>query len=170
MGDFPQPAAPNVSWPRYSTTVFPKYRFVPGRGPHPRRDPQGHSFGTPEPKPPKPDPAKWRENDLYMHGIDLYNFAFWWECHEALEALWHAAGHETPTGQFLQGIIQVSAANLKKYMGLEKTAREMSAAGLARHAGLPDPYMGVNLGLFARETKDYHELRFNRPALIRLDL
>jgi len=114
MGDFAQPEAPNSSWPRYSKTEFPPYRFVPGRSPHPRRDPTGHSFGVPEPKPPAPDPAKWKENDLYLHGIDLYNFAFWWECHEALEALWHAAGHTTPTGQFLQGVIQVSAANLKR--------------------------------------------------------
>ena len=163
-----QPEAPSSSWPRYSKTPFPKYRFVPGRSPHPRRDPNGHSFGVPEPKPPPPDIAKWKENELYLHGIDLYNFAYWWECHEALEALWHAAGHESVTGQFLQGIIQVSAANLKRFMGLEKTAREMALAGLARHAGRPDPYMGVDLARFARETRDFHDRTFNRPALIRL--
>src|SRR5262245_4231065 len=87
-----EPDAPDPAWPRYSATPFPRYRFVPGRSPHPRRDPKGHAYGTAEPKPPPPDPAKWRDNDLYLHGIDLYNFAYWWECHEALEALWHAAG------------------------------------------------------------------------------
>jgi len=170
MGDFPQPEAPNSTWPRYSKTEFPPYRFVPGRSPHPRRDPNGHSFGVPEPKPPPPDPAKWKENDLYLHGIDLYNYAYWWECHEALEALWHAAGHATPTGQFLQGVIQVSAANLKRYMGLEETAKKMALEGLGRHSGLPVFYMGVNLQRFAREAKDNHEGRFARPALIRLEM
>ena len=168
MGDFAEPVAPDPRWPRYGRTPFPSYRFVPGKSPHPRRDPKGHSYGTAEPKPPLPDPEKWRENELYLHGIDLYNFAYWWECHEALEALWHAAGHETTTGQFLQGIIQVSASNLKRYMGLEKTAKEMALAGLGRHVGRPDPYMGMNLDLFARETRDYHDRKFNRPAMIRL--
>ena len=168
MAESQSPAAPDPYWPKYGKDPFPAYRFVPGRAPHPRRDPLGHSYGTPEPKPPPPDPEKWKENALYLHGIDLYNYAYWWECHEALEALWHAAGHESPTGQFLQGIIQVSAANLKRFMGLEKTSKEMALAGLARHEKLPVYYMGVNLTLFARETRDFHDRKFNRQAMIRL--
>ncbi len=126
------PEAPDPAWPRYSTKPFPPYRFVPGRAPHPRRDPKGHAYGTPEPKPPPVDPARWRESDIYLFGIDLYNFAYWWECHEALEALWHAVGHTTRTGQFLQGIIQVSAANLKRFVGQDEGAKRLWAEGLAR--------------------------------------
>ena len=170
MGDFTEPSAPDPAWPRYGSSPFPRYRFVPGRSPHPRRDPKGHAYGTTEPKPPPPDPARWQENELFLHGIDLYNFAYWWECHEALEALWHAAGHKSPTGQFLQGIIQVAAANLKKFSGLEETPLKLAKEGLARHAGLPSPYMGVDLEQFARESIAWHEGRATRPALVVLPL
>jgi hypothetical protein len=163
-----EPSAPDAEWPRYSKAAFPPYRFIPGRSPHPRRHPQGHAYGTTEPTPPPPDPAMWRENDLYLHGIDLYNFAYWWECHEALEALWHAAGHASPTGQFLQGIIQVAAANLKKFTGLEGTPLKLAKEGLARHAGLPSPYMGVDLVAFAKDAVAWHEGRTDKPAMIRL--
>ena len=45
-----EPHPPDPAWPRYSTRPFPSYRFVPGKSPHPRRDPHGHSYGQPEPK------------------------------------------------------------------------------------------------------------------------
>jgi hypothetical protein len=156
---------------------------VPGRSPHPRRDPKGHAYGTAEPKPPPVDAARWRESPIYLLGIDLYNHAYWWECHEALEALWHAVGHTTPTGQFLQGIIQVAAANLKRFVreteGLpsvapgresaKEGARRLWTEGLARHAGLPGRYMGVDVAVFGRDVKDYFEGRRDTPALITLE-
>ena len=64
-----------------------------------------------------------------------------------LEAIWHAVGHETPQGQFLQGIIQVAASYLHK----SETLREN---GLARHKGLPDQYMGVDVPKFANEVRE----------------
>ena len=164
----PSPADP--TWPRYSELPFPAYRFVPGLHPHPRRHPKGHSYGTPEVPPPRVAVEQWRRNAVYLHGVDLYNFAYWWECHEALEALWHAAGHTSPTGQFLQGIIQVAAANLKKFSGLEGTPLKLAKEGLARHAGLASPYMGVDLQAFARDAVAWHEGRTTRPALIRLTI
>ena len=82
--------------------------------------------------------------------------------------MWHAAGHKSPTGQFLQGIIQVAAANLKKFSGLEGTPLKLAKEGLARHAGLPSLYMGVDLEAFARDAVAWHEGRASSPALIRL--
>lgn len=163
-----EPAAPDPVWPRYSDGPFPRYRFVPGRSPHPRRDPAGHSFGTPEPKPPPLDPSRWPDSPLYLRGVDLYNFAYWWECHEAFEALWHAVGHDTPPGRHLQGLIQVAAANLKRFLGDEATARTLAEKGLARHAGLPAIYLGVELEAFARNSRAWFGGRSPCPALIRL--
>lgn len=122
----------------------------------------------PEPKPPPPDPERWRENEDYLYGIDLFNFAYWWECHEALEGLWHAAGHVTPCGQYLQGVIQVSAANLQRFMGRLETARRKAEEGLARLEGLPPEYMGVRVEDFRRDVRDYYESRRDRPPLILL--
>src|SRR5262245_31128005 len=114
----PTPAVPGL--PRYAPArAFPSYRFVPGLNPHPVSDPRGHSFrgGEPEPKPPRLDPARWRESEEYLHGCDLYNHAYYWEAHEAWEGLWHLTDKSGPAGLFLQGLIQLGASHLKRHMG-----------------------------------------------------
>jgi uncharacterized protein len=166
-----EPAPPDPSWPRYSERPFPPYRFVPGLNPHPRRHPQGHAFGTPEVPPPSVPPDRWRDNAVYLQGIDLYNFAYWWECHEALEGLWHLTGHQGTEAQFLQGIIQVAAANLKRHVGSLTGARRLGREAVERLASVGKrSYMGLELGPFIRAVNDYHidEDRTSIP-LIRLD-
>lgn len=166
-----EPPAPDPSWPRYSTRPFPGYRFVPGLGPHPRRDPRGHSHGIPETPPPRIAPERWRENDVYLHGIDLYNFAYWWECHEALEGLWHLTGHVGSEAQFLQGIIQTAAANLRRHLGTPDGARRLGGEAVQRLESVPGPsYMGLELAPFIRGVRELH-VDGTRPAipLIRLE-
>lgn len=107
-----EPAPANADWPRYSSSPFPAYRFVPGNSPHPRRNPQGHSFGCPEPSPTPCRPEEWAQSEDYRFGIDLYNFAYWWECHEVFEGFWHAVGRKTEQGLFFQALIQLTAENL----------------------------------------------------------
>lgn len=152
-----EPAPADPAWPRYSPRPFPKYRFVPGLNPHPRRHPQGHAYGTPEVPPPRVAPDLWRENAAYLHGIDLYNFAYWWECHEELEGLWHLTGHTGTEAQFLQGIIQVAAANLKRHVGSPVGARRLGGEAVGRLASVQKrEYMGLELGPFIRAVNDYH--------------
>jgi hypothetical protein len=131
------------AWPRYSTRFFPPYRFVPGKAPHPRRHPDGHSYGQFEPEPESLHPDAWSGSDSYRYGIDLYNFAYWWESHEVFEAFWHAAGPKTEQGQFFQGLIQLAAGNLKRFMGNETAASNLFRNSAHRFAGLPDYYMGI---------------------------
>jgi uncharacterized protein len=152
-----EPAPPDPSWLRYSDRPFPPYRFIPGLNPHPRRHPQGHAYGTPEVPPPSVAPERWRENAVYLQGVDLYNFAYWWECHEALEGLWHLTGHQGTEGQFLQGIIQVAAANLKRHVASLTGARRLGREAIARLASVGRrTFMGLELGPFIREVHDYH--------------
>lgn len=152
-----EPAPPDPAWPRYSGIPFPRYRFVAGLNPHPRRDPQGHSYGAPEVPPPYVPPERWRENGVYLQGIDLYNFAYWWECHEALEGLWHLTGHTGTEAQFLQGIIQAAAANLKRHTGSVTGARRLGKEAVQRLASVGGPrYMGLELGVFIRGVSEYH--------------
>lgn len=152
-----EPAAPDPSWPRYSTKPFPPYRFVAGLNPHPRRHPKGHAYGTPEVPPPAFPVERWRENAVYLEGIDLFNFAYWWECHEALEGLWHLTGHQGSEAQFLQGIIQVAAANLKRHMGSLEGSRRLGRESIQRLASVGfREYMGLELGPFIRAVNDYH--------------
>ena len=49
----------------------------------------------------------------FLYGIDLFNDGYWWECHEAMEGLWHVAGRGSPAGHTLQAVIQCAAAHLK---------------------------------------------------------
>ena len=48
--------------------AFPPYAFLPGRDPHPTRDPEGHSFGREEEAGRYLPPARWRENEPYLFG------------------------------------------------------------------------------------------------------
>lgn len=138
-----QPAPADPSWPRYSLRPFPPYRFVPGFSPHPLRDPDGHSYQNPAPRPDPLPPEQWRSEPTYLFGIDCYNFAFWWESHEVLEEIWHAVGHDGVQGQFLQALVQIAAAWLQRFRGRERTADRQARAGLERLAGTPDLFMGV---------------------------
>jgi uncharacterized protein len=132
-------------WPRYSTRPFPLYRFLPGRTPHPRRDPSGHSYGLPEPKP-TPFPAdQWQTSEDYLYGIDLYNFSYWWECHEVFEGLWHAVGPHSQQGNFFQALIQLAAANLKCLLGNHTAAHNLLRHGIIRLQGAPPSYLGINV-------------------------
>jgi len=131
--------------PRYSNREFPAYRFVPGKTPHPTRDPQGHSYNRiPEPLPPF-DPQLWSACEEYLYGIDLFNHGYWWEAHEALEAVWVAAGRYTQTGQFVQGLIQIAVAHLKAHQEFYEVSRRMAVEGhdkMKAHRGL---FMGIDL-------------------------
>ena len=163
-----EPQPPEPLWPRYSARPFPPYRYVPGKSPHPRRDPQGHGYGLPEPRPPAFPPEEWPRSEDYLYGIDLYNFAYWWECHEIFEALWHACGQKTEQGRFVQAIIQIAAGNLKHSAGAGEPAKRLWLSGLARLKQLPRVYMGVNVAGFAEEITDYLNGSSGRPALVRL--
>lgn len=94
------------------------------------------------------DPADWATNATYLHGIELFNNRQFWEAHEAWEEIWLVV--DGVQSDFLQGLIQCSAALLKysraetaPALRLYKTAREK----LDR---CPDQYMGLNVRDFQR--------------------
>lgn len=102
----------------YTALALPAYRFVPGVQPHPTADPRGHSYERAPRFPATPvDGCYWRESAGYLYGYDLYNRGFWWEAHEAWEALWHLAARGNPERAALQGLIQLANCHLKLYMG-----------------------------------------------------
>lgn len=103
---------------------FPAYAYLPGRTPHPTRDPDGHSHDAVPHTPEPPDPDHWRACADYLYGIDLFNHGFYWEAHEAWEGLWVACGREGATATFLQALINLAAAGFKARWG---SARGMSA-------------------------------------------
>lgn len=171
QGKLPQPADP--TWPRYAPLLtLPPYPFIPGRAPHPRRDPAGHSFGRPEPAPPHFPPDRWRDDEAYLFGVDLANRAYWWESHELWEALWHHVPPECTQAQFLQGLIQVSAANIGRFLGRPDGPRRLTgeAAGrLESVAARHDRYMGLELRPYIDAVRAFHLAgTSNRAPLIGL--
>ena len=160
--------APDPTWPRYSARPFPAYRFHPGQTAHPRRDPNGHSYGLPEPHVQAFSEAEWAQSTLYLLGIDLYNFAYWWESHEVFEALWHAAGTRTPLGLFLQALIQLAAGNLKEGMGGTSAAHRLWGRAVSRLETYPNGYLGVEVPTFCANVRAHIDGTCRLPALIRL--
>lgn len=140
--------------PRYCERLLPPYSYVPGHAPHPVSDPQGHMHGESHEAVEPIDTNGWRESDEYLFGIDLFNYGFYWEAHEAWESLWHAASRTGPTADFLKGLIKLAAAAVK--------AREGNPRGVQRHAaraeelisGLPTHYCGLSIeGLISEAHK-----------------
>ena len=131
---------------RYTSRPLPDYRHVPGRTPHPTRDSAGHSYGRPPAPVPDLNQADWRTCDEYLYGLDLFNAGYWWECHEVLENLWHAAGLGTMAGHALQAVIQCAASHLKVECG-----QPVGAVRLAEHAAAHAEWGGIlGLGLDLR--------------------
>lgn len=152
-----EPSPPAPAPRRYSGRSFPRYRFVPGLNPHPRSDPRGHSYGHPEVRPSAWRPEEWKSLEPYLFGVDLFNYSFWWECHETLEGLWLAAGRTTVPAQFLQGIILVAAANLNRHLGKTGTARSQAEDGLSRFEGALASgrvFMGLEIPRFREQVRE----------------
>jgi hypothetical protein len=142
--------------PRYSARPLPPYRFIPGETPHPTRDPGGHSrAGTPSPLEPW-NPDEWRTLDAWRWAVDLFNYAYWWEAHEALEGLWHAAGRTTPPARFTQSLVHLSAALLNRRRGHAAAARRQAARalrGLRAARALGPVVMGIDLARLSGDVR-----------------
>ena len=147
---------------------LPPYRHRPGTTPHPRRDPSGHSYGTPEAPQPPWRPEEWRALERWLHGVELFNGGFWWEAHEALEALWIAGGRTTRHARFVRGVILVAAALLNRELSKSGGGKRQAALGI-RHleSVLPgDPvYMGLEVRPFTAAVASCFEGNGDPPTI-----
>jgi uncharacterized protein len=145
---------------------FPSYAYLPGRDPHPTGDPRGHSYRT-ERAPPAPYFASesWRENEDYLHGADLYNHGYLWEAHEVWEGLWHSAKHDAVQAEFLQALIQCTAACLKARMEQPRGLEKLAALALGRLERVANASRGDYMGLDVRRFADrFHAFATSSPA------
>ena len=97
---------------------LPAYRHVPGLTRHPRRS-AGHSVDLPEPTCEPLTTHNWMQHQAWLHGVDLFNQAYWWESHEQWEAAWRQAPSGDTT-HMLQGLIQLGAALIKWNLGNDR--------------------------------------------------
>ena len=61
------------------------------------------------------------------------------------EGLWHAAGRDSVQGNFFQSLIQLAAANLKRFMGHDAAAQKLVHSGIIRLRNVPTVYMGIDI-------------------------
>jgi hypothetical protein len=153
---------------RYTDRPFPSYRFVPGKAPHPTRDQDGHSYNKPPVRLAPFDPEDWYTCEEYLYGIDLFNHGYWWEAHEALEAVWAAAGRRTETGLFIKGLIQIAAAHLKWFQGFHDVAMRMAAGGLEKVKHIDGIFLGIDIATFRYDVKSYFSGGNEMPVIIEL--
>jgi predicted metal-dependent hydrolase len=114
------------------------------------------------------DAAAWRSSRMYLLGIDLYNLGYFWESHEAFEALWHAAGSASLEKQFFQAIIQIAASNLKFFMGADGAGRALAERALAKLSDVPAEFMGLDVDALRREVAARIAGERLTPPLLRL--
>ncbi|MCW8860270.1 MAG: DUF309 domain-containing protein [Deltaproteobacteria bacterium] len=148
--------APDILQPeRYTAAPFPRYRYIPFQGdlPHPRNDPEGHSFGLEEEDLPTFTPKDWTTCQPYLYGVDLFNYGYCWEAHEAWETVWLAAGRETLTGNFVQGLIQIAAAQLKRFMQEDDGAQLLTATGIQKLSVVNGLFLGIECATFIAEVE-----------------
>jgi predicted metal-dependent hydrolase len=148
-----EPPPPDPAPPRYTSGPFPAYRFIPGRSPHPRCDRRGHSWGLPEPRIEPLDPAAWASCATYLRGVDLFNFAYWWESHEAFEALWRGSRAGSPPAALLQGLIQLAASEIKRFSEMPSAATKLGTRALELLGGVPSPYCGLDVRALAGDVE-----------------
>ncbi len=135
----PPPPGPRTWLPE---RALPPYRYVPGLHPHPFRHPDGHLYtdgSAPTEAPWSPDGA-WSNDPAWRWACALFDQRYYWEAHEAWEALWHQVTRGSPHHALLQGLIQVAACVLKHHLNhtagadrLQQRARAHLEVAMAAH-------------------------------------
>ena len=164
----PPRLAVNPQARRYSRRPLPAYRYAPGGSdPHPVRHPAGHSHDRKIPAE-NLEPSRWQACETYLYAIDLFNEGFWWESHEALEALWQGSGPRSPVGRFLRGLIQLSAACLKRRTGNAAPAASLLQRGSPLLLAAGDRFLGIDTAELVSDVDSYVRTAARQPPRIRL--
>lgn len=158
----------SVSRPRLLPEMsFPTYAYLPGKHPHPVRDPLGHSYRN---DPVNVAVGEALGSDVFRWGIDLFNHGYYWEAHEAWEPLWHAAKQSAQLRLFFKGLILLAAAGLKIREG-KRVAAARHAARAAAHfrqvVGVPGWLFEAALGMPPAALAEHAEAAIMSPAVLR---
>ena len=136
---------------RVPAQPLPPYRYVPGLNPHPFRHEGGHMYtdgSAPEEAPWDPN-TDWHTDPRFLYAADLFDHRFYWEAHEAWEALWHSAEPHSSTHRLLQSLIQYAASVLQHHKGSASGAQRLYQRATERLAQVQqdetDLFRGIHL-------------------------
>lgn len=145
----PRPFVPDIKV-HLPGLPWPDRRYLPGERPRPDSPPLEPSTET---------PADWRRDRAYLHGVDLFNRAYWWEAHEAWEGRWRQA--DNPCRLYVQGLIQIAAGLLKWHLENKRGHRLLWGKGRAKLSGLARDtprFMGLDLPAFLHRLDRFERL------------
>jgi predicted metal-dependent hydrolase len=151
---------------RYTSLQFPKQKFLPGQGQaHPDKllpevlQTANHRCFSAE---------TWKFSQPYLYAIDLFNAGYWWEAHEILEMLWNETGRRSETAEFLQGLIQICAALLKKSQSVPAGALRLKKKGILHLSPRKGTYLGIETNRLIQAIERYFKKPGIPPPQIRL--
>jgi predicted metal-dependent hydrolase len=99
----------------------------------------------------------------FAEGIRFFNQGNFFEAHELWEQEWKVAEGEEKI--FYQGIIQAAAALLHIQRGNYAGAVSVYLKSWAKLARLPEVWMGIELGQFRSELREYFALLRNSSSI-----
>jgi len=157
----------NIS--RYTNINFPFKRYIPGEGQHPKDlEGQIHIPHLPE-STIKFSNQTWKQSEFYLYAIDLFNHQYYWEVHEVLEKIWLKIGKTSPEGVFIQGIIQLSVAMLKKKQLNKNGVKRLADKALPKILSQHGVYLGIDIENFLANFNRFLELEEGVAPIIVLE-
>ena len=102
--------------------------------------------------------VEWATDPAAMFAADLFDYRYFWEAHEAWEAMWHGCPKPSVDRDVLQSLIQTAAALLQFHLGAPHTAAvlldrardRMDRAAVRRHRG-------IDIGGLFRDTERFFQ-------------
>ena len=145
---------------RYTHIEFPSYRFIPGENLIPSENPLWHFYGKKKIDAGHFAPDDWSKSEQYLFGIDLFNYAYWWEAHEFFESLWRIVPQGQASRDLLQGLIKISGAFLKWHSRNHDGLEYLYIGGIKHFlkVGEEHPvYMGLNVVEYIQRLQEHFE-------------
>lgn len=145
---------------------FPRYAYLPGRQPHPTRHPAGHSYQSQHVA-----VVATGTSEEFVWGKELFNHGYYWEAHEAWEAIWNVAERGGALRGLLKGLILLSATGVKIREGKRNAALRHAgrAAGLFRGLSeVPNEDISQALGMPPEVLAEIAEAAAAAPRYLRV--
>jgi predicted metal-dependent hydrolase len=102
-------------------------------------------------------------SDQYLHGINLFNNAEFFDAHEALEDVWRAAPSENK--KFLQGMVQIAVAFHHHSKGNRVGMRSVLERAIRNLAEPPGSFEQIQLAALLQSLVQWREALDNNSPL-----
>lgn len=156
----------NTDIKRYTSFDLPPFRYIPGN----RKQKTLNHLHTPLILEDSSTFSihNWNKSQRYLYAIDLFNYGYYWEVHEVLEKIWLAIGKTTQTGFFIQGIIQLSIAIVKKIEANSIAVERMKAKAIPKIESQKGIYLGIEINSLISEFENFINSEVTKIPFIHL--